>query len=167
MIEIKVPDEPQGDYISRQAVYELIGTLKMGDVRAMEKLRRGLEKLPSEEGYNKGYADGVEAYKAMMELEKEEKEEDAEDCISRQAVDEYITNLLSGYLYDEERTRLEDLTAYIWELPSVTPKAESKDEYKKGYSDGFRDCLDKNVFCIESEEEENELNRVKAELKPN
>ena len=72
MIEIKVPDEPQGDYISRQAVYELIGTLKMGDVRAMEKLRRGLEKLPSEEGYNKGYADGVEAYKAMMELEKEE-----------------------------------------------------------------------------------------------
>ena len=128
MIEIKVPDEPQGDYISRQAVYELIGTLKMGDVRAMEKLRRGLEKLPSEEGYNKGYADGVEAYKAMMELEKEEKEEDAEDCISRQAVDEYITNLLSGYLYDEERTRLEDLSAFVWELPSVTPKAESEDK---------------------------------------
>ena len=43
-----------------------------------------------------------------------------EDCISREAVDEYITNLLSGYLYDEERTRLEDLTTYIWELPSVT-----------------------------------------------
>ena len=53
MIEIKVPDEPQGDYISRQAVYELIGTLKMGDVRAMEKLRRGLEKLPSEERVGK------------------------------------------------------------------------------------------------------------------
>ena len=47
--------------------------------------------------------------------------EPCEDCISREAVDEYITNLLSGYLYDEERTRLEDLTAYIWELPSVTP----------------------------------------------
>lgn len=45
-----------------------------------------------------------------------------EDAVSRQAVDEYITNLLSGYLYDEERTRLEDLTAYIWELPSVTPQ---------------------------------------------
>ena len=44
-----------------------------------------------------------------------------EDCISREAVDEYITNLLSGYLHDEERTRLEDLTAYIWELPSVQP----------------------------------------------
>ena len=45
-----------------------------------------------------------------------------DDCISREAVDEYITNLLSGYLYDEERTRLEDLTAYIWELPSVIPQ---------------------------------------------
>ncbi len=44
-----------------------------------------------------------------------------EDCISREVVDEYITNLLSGYLYDEERTRLEDLTTYIWELPSVQP----------------------------------------------
>ena len=44
-----------------------------------------------------------------------------EDCISRQAVDEYITHLLSGYLYDEERTRLEELTTYIWELPSVQP----------------------------------------------
>jgi hypothetical protein len=44
-----------------------------------------------------------------------------EDCISREAVDEYITNLLSGYLYDEERTRLEDLTTFIWELPSVQP----------------------------------------------
>lgn len=50
-----------------------------------------------------------------------------EDCISREAVDEYITNLLSGYLYDEERTRLEDLTAFVWELPSVTPKAESEE----------------------------------------
>ena len=48
-------------------------------------------------------------------------QQSCEDCISREAVDEYITNLLSGYLYDEERTRLEDLTAYIWELPSVQP----------------------------------------------
>lgn len=48
-------------------------------------------------------------------------QQSCEDCISREAVDEYITNLLSGYLYDEERTRLEDLTAFIWELPSVQP----------------------------------------------
>ena len=50
-------------------------------------------------------------------------QEPCTDCISREAVDEYITNLLSGYLYAEERTRLEELSAYIWELPSVTPKA--------------------------------------------
>ena len=87
-----------------------------------------------------------------MEILEKQMQQPCEDCISRDAVDEYITNLLSGYLYDEERTRLEDLSAFVWELPSVTPKAESEDEYKKGYSDGFRDCLDKNVFCIESEE---------------
>ena len=45
-----------------------------------------------------------------------------EDCISREEVDKYIVNLLSGYLYDEERTRLENLIAFIWELPSVQPQ---------------------------------------------
>lgn len=71
-----------------------------------------------------------EAYKSMIEALdmaiKALEQQPCEDCISREAVDEYITNLLSGYLYDEERTRLEDLTTYIWELPSVTPKAEQK-----------------------------------------
>ena len=56
-----------------------------------------------------------------MEILEKQMQQPCEDCISREAVDEYITNLLSGYLYDEERTRLEDLTAYIWELPSVQP----------------------------------------------
>lgn len=88
-----------------------------------DEVRNTLQRM-----YDKGYHDGVEAYKAMMDLEKEEKEEPAEDCISREAIDEYITNLLSGYLYDEERTRLEDLSAFVWELPSVTPKAESEDK---------------------------------------
>ena len=46
---------------------------------------------------------------------------ESDDLISREAVDEYITNLLSGYLHDEERTRLEDLSAFVWELPSVQP----------------------------------------------
>ena len=48
--------------------------------------------------------------------------EPCEDAISRQAVDNYIIKLLSGYLYDEERTRLEELSAYLWELPSVNPQ---------------------------------------------
>lgn len=55
----------------------------------------------------------------------------SDDLISREAVDEYITNLLSGYLYAEERTRFEELSAFIWELPSVTPRAEQKDVLDK------------------------------------
>lgn len=46
-------------------------------------------------------------------------QEPCEDCISREAVDDYIAKLMSGYLYDEERTRLEEFSAYLWELPSV------------------------------------------------
>ena len=49
------------------------------------------------------------------------KQEPCEDAISREAVDKYIAKLLSDYLYDEERDRLEKLSAYLWELPSVTP----------------------------------------------
>lgn len=60
-----------------------------------------------------------------------------EDCISREAVDEYITHLLSGYLYDEERTRLEDLTTYIWELPSVQPTRPTG-HWIVSYPDGAR-----------------------------
>ena len=64
-----------------------------------------------------------------------------EDCISREAVDEYITNLLSGYLYDEERTRLEDLTAYIWELSSVTP------QQKIGHWILLDECSNSGYYC--------------------
>lgn len=65
------------------------------------------------------------------------------DAISREAVDEYITNLLSGYLYDEERTRLEDLTAYIWELPSVTPQP------KIGHWILLDECSNSGYYCSE------------------
>lgn len=46
-----------------------------------------------------------------------------DDAISRDAVDKYIARLLSGYLYDGERERLEVFSAYLWELPSVTQKS--------------------------------------------
>ena len=72
-----------------------------------------------------------------------------EDCISREAVDEYITNLLSGYLYDEERTRLEDLTAYIWELPSVTPKQKTGRWLMPQQDDGMSDPIYYQVRCSE------------------
>lgn len=48
-------------------------------------------------------------------------QEPCEDAVSRRAVDKRLTELLSGYLYDEERERLENFCAYLWELPSVQP----------------------------------------------
>ena len=63
MIEIKMPEEeempPKNN--SREEAHSIIKLL----VNA----------------YNMGYKDGVEAYKAMMELEKEEKEEH-DGCVS-------------------------------------------------------------------------------------
>lgn len=44
-----------------------------------------------------------------------------EDAVSREDILDYIAKLLSGYLYEEERERLEDFTTYIAEMPSVTP----------------------------------------------
>lgn len=46
------------------------------------------------------------------------------DAVSRDDVDAYIAKLMSGYLYDEERTRLEEFSAYLWELPSVKPQLD-------------------------------------------
>ena len=62
------------------------------------------------------------------------------DCISRQVVDDYIAKLLSGYLYDEERERLEKFSAWINELPSVLPKIDAR---RKGHWDKEGAC----PFC--------------------
>lgn len=83
------------------------------------------------------------------------------NAISKEAVDNYIAKLLSGYLYEEERTRLEGLSAYLWELPSVKPQRPSKnwiewtDDYKDyvtcpscGYGEeGEVPLKDKTPFC--------------------
>ena len=58
------------------------------------------------------------------------------DCISRDDVDAYIAKLMSGYLYDEERTRLEEFSAYLWELPSVIPKGVTVTDF----ADRCREC---------------------------
>lgn len=99
-------------------------------------------------------------------------QEPCEDCISREAVDEYITNLLSGYLYDEERTRLEDLTAFVWELPSVTPTRPTArweklvEDYNKCSKCGEMGKLYHIYkYCPNCGSEMTELNRVKTELK--
>ena len=59
----------------------------------------------------------------MREAIKVLSQEPCDDAISRDAVDKYIARLLSGYLYDGERERLEIFSAYLWELPSVTQKS--------------------------------------------
>ena len=76
---------------------------------------KGLKKY-----YNNDYFDVIDNEAIDLAI-KALDQQPCEDCISREAVDKYITYLLSGYLYDEERTRLEDLTTYIWELPLAQP----------------------------------------------
>ena len=44
------------------------------------------------------------------------------DCISRQDVHDLIAELLSDYLHDEDREKIEELDVKIEDLPSVTPK---------------------------------------------
>ena len=62
---------------------------------------------------NEAFEDAIEALQT----------EPCEDAISRQAVDEYISHWMSGYIYDEERTRLEEFSAWLWdELPPVNPQ---------------------------------------------
>ena len=63
MIEIKMPEE-------NETIIELPNGHKTTIKQNMVDL--------AIEAYNMGYKDGVEAYKAMMEIEKEEKEEPAE-----------------------------------------------------------------------------------------
>ena len=99
MIEIKMPEEEEmpANNHSREEAHSIIKLL----VNA----------------YNMGYKDGVEAYKAM-EIEKEEKEEDAEDCISRQAVLDALEWKWAGKAAIDA----------IKNLPSVTPQAEIEKE---------------------------------------
>lgn len=104
-----------------------------GAIKALEQLeqleqqQRDCNTCKHSDNGNCAYTE--ECHECMWKSKYEK--QPCDDCISREAVDEYITNLLSGYLYDEERTRLEDLSAYIWELPSVTPKTESKNVFDK------------------------------------
>lgn len=96
-------------------------------IKALEQQQRDCNTCKHSDNGNCAYTE--ECHECMWKSKYEK--QPCDDCISREAVDEYITNLLSGYLYDEERTRLEDLSAYIWELPSVTPKTESKNVFDK------------------------------------
>lgn len=82
MIEIKVPEKnetiielPNGHKVTiKQKETETIIELPNGHKATIKQNMVDL----AIEAYNMGYKDGVEAYKAMMEIEREEKEGDAE-----------------------------------------------------------------------------------------
>ena len=75
-----------------------------------------------------------------------------DDCISRQAVQDYIAKYLSQFLYNDVREAVETIDAYIGEMPSVTPtdmsviediKAEIEDAKYAHYGQlkGTKNCL--------------------------
>ena len=49
----------------------------------------------------------------------------SDDCISRQAAQDYIAKYLSQFLYNDVREAVETIDEYIGELPSVTPKPKT------------------------------------------
>lgn len=52
-------------------------------------------------------------------------QEPCDDCISRQAAQDYIAKYLSQFLYNDVREAVETIDEYIGELPSVTPKPKT------------------------------------------
>ena len=92
-----------------------------------ENIIKYMKKYPNHVG-NTDFWEGFYACRnVVLQLDDEEcspkEQEPCDDLISRKAVDKYIARLLSGYLYDGERERLEIFSAYLWELPSVTQKS--------------------------------------------
>jgi hypothetical protein len=101
---------------------------------------------------DEAYKDIIEALDMAIEALEQQP---CDDAISREAVDKYIIKLMSGYLYEEERERLEEFSAYIWELPSVTPTRpkgrwlEQQDIHKHHY--GWSFCSECGAFLMSSD----------------
>lgn len=60
-------------------------------------------------------------------------------------------------VYDVEylKSHIEQEAAIYGRIAGIKKEHDGcEDKYKKGYSDGFRDCLNKNVFCVDTESEE-------------
>lgn len=99
-------------------------------IKTLQKLQADYnDKYIDYEGANEAYKMAIEALQTQLKESPENFNKDFEtesmlnaDLISRRAVDEYISHLLSDYLYDEERERLEQFSAWLWdELPPVQP----------------------------------------------
>ena len=99
------------DAISRKAVLEILDHHTLSKMAEME-----INDLPS---VNPILKESPESFNK----DANDKSIVTDDLISRNAVDKYISELLSGYLYDEEREKLEQFSAWLWdELPSVQPE---------------------------------------------
>ena len=64
------------------------------------------------------------------------------DLISRQAVQDYITEYLSQYLYNDVREAVEVIDEYIGELPSVNPQEPKTDVLDKIRAEIDSHCSD-------------------------
>ena len=85
---------------------------------------------------------GIWAIKAL-------EQESCSDAISRQAVQDYIAEYLSQYLYNDVREAVEVIDEYIGELPSVNPQEPKTDEEnvhrerEQAYMQGYEDACKK------------------------
>ena len=70
-------------------------------------------------------SDMDEDIKAFDTAIKALEQQPCEDAVSRQAVHDLIAELLSDYLHDEDREKIEELDVKIEDLPSVTPKEKT------------------------------------------
>lgn len=62
---------------------------------------------------------------AMTMAIKALEQQPCEDAVSRQAVHDLIAELLSDYLHDEDREKIEELDVKIEDLEPVTPKEKT------------------------------------------
>ena len=77
-----------------------------------------------------------------------------EDCISREAVHSLMATLLSDYLHDEDREKIELIDAEIAELPSVTPKEKTGEWIKIKSGD---DMFPEIIVCSKCNNENSHL----------
>ena len=91
--------------------------------RALDETIKTLEQIPNlKEAYNKGYKDGQEALAFHLEL----CEEEAEPCISREEVCDYIAEFVNHeYATDREHEMVEHIIGGIQHLPSIQPKTKT------------------------------------------
>lgn len=96
-----------------------------------EEAIKVLEQEPCEDWYDVPSNEMTleQARQAVKDLRKKLAEyleqQPCEDCISRQAVHDLIAELLSDYLHDEDREKIEELDVKIEDLEPVTPKEKT------------------------------------------